>query len=140
VGLVRAHEIALSHLTRSRYAIACIAYLSIIDTLVRKGGQAIHDRGSKLGRLYTTLTGYTIVVWTAYPIVWGIVAGMRDVSVDAEIITFAALDVLAQGVFGAWLLFSWRRMPETRPEVGGFWVHGLSHEGQIRVGEEDNGA
>jgi bacteriorhodopsin len=107
---------------------------------VRKGRQAILDRGSKLARLYSALTGYTIVVWTAYPIVWGVVAGTRGVSVDAEIVIFAVLDVLAQGVFGAWLLFSWRRMPETRPEVGGFWVHGLSYEGQIRVGEEENGA
>jgi bacteriorhodopsin len=130
----------MPRLIRSRYAIACVAYLSIIDTLVRKGRQAIHDRGSKLGRLYTSLTAYTIVIWTAYLIVWGIIAGTHGVSVNAEIITFAALDVLAQGVFGAWLLFSWRRMPEAHPEVGGFWAHGLSHEGQIRVGEEENGA
>jgi bacteriorhodopsin len=107
---------------------------------VRKGRQAISERGSKHARLYNALTGYTIVVWTAYPIVWGIMAGTRGVGVDAEIITFAVLDVLAQGVFGAWLIFSWRRVPETRPEVGGFWAHGLSHEGRIRVGEEENGA
>jgi len=123
------------------YTIACIAYLSIIDTLVRKGRQAIRDRGSKLARLYTMLTGYTLVVWTAYPIVWGVVAGSaRNVGVNAEIITFAVLDVLAQGVFAAWLLFSYRRAPEARAEVGGFWVHGLGYEGQIRVGEEENGA
>lgn len=60
-------------------------------------------------------------------------------SVDQEIIAYAVLDVLAKPVFGAWLLFTHASIPETNVELGGFWAHGLSSEGAIRI-EDDEGA
>jgi len=47
---------------------------------------------------------------------------------------------LAKPVFGAWLLFTHMSMPETNVEIGGFWSQGLGSEGQIRVGDDDEGA
>ena len=38
--------------------------------------------------------------------IWGIADGSRKVDVDAEIIAYAVLDVLAKPVFGFWLLFT----------------------------------
>lgn len=38
--------------------------------------------------------------------VWGIADGSRKIDVDAEIIAYAVLDVLAKPVFGFWLLFT----------------------------------
>lgn len=57
-----------------------------------------------------------------------------------EIIAYAILDVLAKPIFGAWLLYTHATMPETNIEVGGFWTHGLTSEGAIRVGDDDEGA
>ena len=48
--------------------------------------------------------------------------------------------MLAKPIFGAWLLFTHISMPETNVEVGGFWSQGLSGEGAIRVGDDDEGA
>jgi len=48
--------------------------------------------------------------------------------------------VLAKPVFGAWLLFTHAKMPETHVDIGGFWTHGVSGEGGIRIGEDDDGA
>ena len=38
--------------------------------------------------------------------VWGIADGSRIANVDAEIIAYAVLDILAKPVFGFWLLFT----------------------------------
>ena len=69
--------------------------------------------------------------------IWGIADGSRKVNVDEEIIAYAVLDILAKPVFGAWLLITHQTMPETNVEIGGFWAHGLSGEGAIRVGDDD---
>lgn len=66
--------------------------------------------------------------------------GSRKLSVDMEIVSYAVLDILAKPVFGAWLLFTHASIPETNIDVGGFWAHGLSNEGSIRVGDDDDGA
>ncbi|KAI7076244.1 hypothetical protein KC327_g3764, partial [Hortaea werneckii] len=53
---------------------------------------------------------------------------------------YAILDILAKPIFGAWLLFTHQSMPECNVDLGGFWSQGLSGEGQIRVGDDDEGA
>ena len=72
--------------------------------------------------------------------IWGIADGSRNMDVDEEIIAYAVLDILAKPIFGAWLLFTHSSIPETNVEVGGFWSQGLSGEGSIRVGDDDEGA
>jgi len=119
------------------FAIAILSYLVIIYQLVINGRAAASARGSKVSKFFYSIAGYTILVWTAYPIVWAIADGKRMVSVNTEIIIFAVLDVLAKGVFGAWLLFTYRALPEAEVELGGFWAHGAASEGRIRIGEED---
>lgn len=56
---------------------------------------------------------------------------------DTEILVFAVLDVLAQPVFGLWLLMSHRNIAETNIDLGGWWSQGLASEGRIRIGDED---
>lgn len=56
---------------------------------------------------------------------------------DAEIIAYAVLDILAKPVFGFWLLMAYRQMPETNVDVGGYWSQGLGTEGAIRIGDEE---
>ncbi len=72
--------------------------------------------------------------------VWGIADGSRNASVDTEIIAYAILDILAKPVFGAWLLITHAKLPEAHADIGGFWSNGLSREGQLRVGDDDEGA
>jgi hypothetical protein len=45
--------------------------------------------------------------------IWGIADGARIVGLDAEIISYAVLDVLAKPVFGFWLLFTHDSMSST---------------------------
>ncbi|KAL9095903.1 MAG: hypothetical protein Q9165_001900 [Trypethelium subeluteriae] len=122
------------------YAIACIAYLVVVWQLAINGRAAVLNKGTKVARFFGSIAGFTLLLWTAYPIVWGVADGSRIASVDDEIIAYAVLDVLAKPVFGAWLLFTHQSMPETNVELGGFWSEGLKGEGQIRIGDDDDGA
>jgi len=119
------------------YAMACIAYLWVLYTLLFTARTTARAKGNKVQSFYTQIAVFTVVVWTAYPIIWALADGTRILSVNAEIIAYAVLDVLAKGVFGAWLLFTHARLPESNVSIGGFWAHGFNSEGTIRIQEED---
>jgi len=121
------------------YTIGCIAYLTIVWHLVYHGRNTATRRSSGVGKFYTAIAGFTIVLWTLYPIVWGIADGSRKLSVNREIIAYAVLDILAKPVFGTWLLITHSRVPETQVDVGGWWITGFSNEGALRL-DDDEGA
>lgn len=119
------------------YAIACVAYAFIIWHVALHGSRMVTAKGSKVVKLFSSLGAFTLILWTAYPIVWAIADGSRRTSVDTEIMLYAVLDILAKPVFGLWLLLSHRNVPETNIELGGYWSNGLSSEGHIRIGDEN---
>jgi bacteriorhodopsin len=116
------------------YAMSCAAFLVIIYQLAIPGRRAVMGKDSGTAKLFAAIGGFTIIIWTLYPIVWGIGDGSRRWSVDAEIIAYAILDILAKPVFGFWLLFTHGKNASS---IDGFWVHGLNTEGTLRVGEDD---
>jgi bacteriorhodopsin len=119
------------------YTIACIAYLVIVYQLAVNGQAAASGKDSKTKAFYAAIGGYTLLLWTVYPIIWGVADGARIADVDAEIIAYAVLDVLAKPVFGFWLLFTHDSMASTTPSLEGFWSKGFGGEGSIRVGDDD---
>ncbi|KAF2223423.1 hypothetical protein BDZ85DRAFT_197189 [Elsinoe ampelina] len=122
------------------YAFACVAYLVLVWQLAINGRATASGKGGKVGSFYLSIASFTLVLWTVYPIVWGVADGARIASVDQEIISYAILDVLAKPVFGAWLLYTHSVLPETNIELGGWWSRGLTGEGSLRVGDDDEGA
>lgn len=123
------------------YAMACAAYLVVIYLLAVSGRQTVAARDNKTATFFTSIGLYTLILWTAYPIVWGIGDGARHISVDAEIVAYAILDVLAKPVFGFWLLLTHERLPSSNVELDGAWSHGFGkREGILRVGDDDDAA
>lgn len=117
------------------YTIACVAFLVIVWQIGFNGRHAVANKDAKTKAFVGGISLFTLVLWTAYPIVWGVADGARRVSVDTEIIAYAVLDVLAKPVFGFWLLLTHDAMARNSPSIGGFWSEGLTSEGAIRVGE-----
>jgi len=119
------------------YAIALVSYLVVIWHYALNGRAHAAAKGSKVSSFYTAITAYTFVIWTVYPIIWAVGSGSRKMSVNAEVITYAILDVLAKAVFGAWLLITHAKTPETNVELGGFWSYGLNRDGALRIGDDN---
>ncbi|KAI0425958.1 hypothetical protein F5Y09DRAFT_80187 [Xylaria sp. FL1042] len=118
------------------YAFACLAYLTIIYQLGYKGRYAVSNKDNKTKAFFGAISLFMLLLWTIYPIVWGIADGARLVNVDGEIIAYAVLDVFAKAVFGFWLLLTHDSMSHTSLSIGGFWADGLSSEGTLRVSSD----
>jgi bacteriorhodopsin len=121
------------------YAMACIAYLVVVYQLGFNGRGVVQGKDAKTATFFSSIAGFTLILWTVYPIIWGIADGSRNIDVNAEIVAYAVLDVLAKPVFGFWLLFTHDAMSSSS-SIGGFWAEGLSKDGAIRVGDDDEGA
>jgi bacteriorhodopsin len=120
------------------YTMACVAYLIIVYQLVVPGRKAVRaSKDNKTAKLFASIGGFTLILWTLYPIVWGIGDGARKWSVDTEIIAYAVLDILAKPVFGFWLLLA-HANTNASPSIEGWWSTGLGSEGAIRI--DDDGA
>lgn len=82
-----------------------------------------------------SLSRYTLTLSS----IWGIADGSRNIDVNAEIIAYAVLDILAKPVFGFWLLFTHDNFASSA-SIDGFWANGLGKEGTLRIGDDDEGA
>lgn len=69
----------------------CFAFLPILHFLIAKL-PARAPKGAKSA--FRTLSWLTIVLWSAYPVVWGIGEGGNLVSPDVETVLYAILDVM----------------------------------------------
>ena len=49
------------------YAISCIAYLVVIWHLAVNGRAQANSRSQKVGSFFIAIAGYTLILWTAYP-------------------------------------------------------------------------
>jgi len=116
------------------YAMAIVAYLVIVYLFVVPGRRAASTKDNKTTKLFAAIGLFTLVIWTLYPIVWAISEGARKWSVDAEIIAYAILDILAKPVFGFWLLFAHGK---AITPIEGFWSHGVSSEGVLRLDDDE---
>ncbi|KIW17691.1 hypothetical protein PV08_04886 [Exophiala spinifera] len=119
------------------YAWACIAYLVVVYQLAFNGRTAVANKDSKTKAFYASIAGFTLILWTIYPIVWALSEGSHVINVNQEIIAYAVLDVLAKPVFGFWLLFTHDGMASTSPSLEGFWSQGFGSQGTLRVGDDD---
>lgn len=108
------------------YTMACIFYLYIVYALVITGRTSAAARGQKVSKLFDAVALFTLVLWTMYPVAWGLSEGAGILDVDQEIAFYAVLDVLAKGVFGLWLLTGHMNTPESAVPLEGFWISGVS--------------
>jgi bacteriorhodopsin len=49
------------------YAIGCIAYIFVVWHIGVIGARTVQARGAKVGKLFGSLSLFTLVLWTAYP-------------------------------------------------------------------------
>lgn len=49
------------------YAIGCIAYLFVIWHVALHGSRMVRAKGEKVGKLFGSLAGFTLILWTLYP-------------------------------------------------------------------------
>ncbi len=108
---------ALSHTMIARYAfwlISTIAMIFVLYYLATSLRSAAKARSADVEGTFNTLTALTLVLWTAYPILWLIgTEGAGVVGLGVETLGFMILDVSAKVGFGLILLRSRAIMGDT---------------------------
>jgi bacteriorhodopsin len=83
------------------YAISCIAFLVVLAVLWGPILKAARAQGAATAALYTRLARTLSVLWVIYPVLWLLgTEGTKTISLTAEIIVFAAIDLTAKVLFG----------------------------------------
>ncbi|KAI9022680.1 hypothetical protein DFJ74DRAFT_670426 [Hyaloraphidium curvatum] len=86
------------------FAMGCIAFVGLLIELLGPVRAAAARASAETGALFDQLAYWTLGLWTAYPIVWGLAEGSNFLSLEDEVGLYAVLDVSAKALFGFWLL------------------------------------
>lgn len=83
------------------------AFVAILAILLGQLSIVGRERAPEVAGLFRTLALLTVVLWTAYPIVWLLgTEGFGTLGVDVEVLVFMVLDLSAKVGFGLILLGS----------------------------------
>jgi len=105
------------------YGFSCFFYLCALYTILVPGRAAASRKSDAVGKFFTSIGVYILVVLAGYFVVGAFSEGLYMISVDMDIYLFGVLDVLSKIVFGIWLLSV--DIPEARIKLGSFWTGSL---------------
>ena len=105
---------------RGYFTFGCAALFYLLYVLVWEARRHANALGKDVGRAFLICGSLTSVLWTLYPIAWGICEGGNVIAPDSEAIFYGILDVLAKPVFGALLIWGHRGIDPTRL---GLYIH-----------------
>lgn len=86
------------------YAIGCFFEFVLTWGMLVTAPRYAFKRSRQIGWLYLGLAIYLNLLWFGYPVVWGLAEGSNTISEDAEIASYAGLDIAAKAVFGFLLM------------------------------------
>lgn len=96
------------------YVFGCVALFYILYQLVWEARRHANAMGNDVGKTFLQCGTLTAVLWTLYPIAWGVSEGANVIAPDSEAAFYGVLDVLAKPVFGALLIWGHRNIDPGR--------------------------
>lgn len=96
------------------FAFGCAALFYIIYQLAWEARKHANAMGKDIGTAFLQCGSLTALLWTLYPIAWGLCEGGNYIAPDSEAIFYGILDVLAKPVFGALLIWGHRNIDPAR--------------------------
>ncbi|KAI5294482.1 hypothetical protein KEM52_003913 [Ascosphaera acerosa] len=120
------------------YLIALFAYMMVFYQIFIKGRYAVMEKDDKARKFFTFVGIYYFMVSLAYPIIFGLGSYAHVLTVNAEVIIFAVLDFLSQGLLPIILVGSLQTIPAMCGCLDGFWTEGTNVDGSIRIEDDDD--
>jgi len=100
------------------FTVGCLAMFFVFYNIVWVGRRNANALGADVGKLYLAISGLTLLLWTVYPIIWGLAEGGNVISSDSEAVAYGILDFLAKPVFTAILLAGHSKLDISRFGLG----------------------
>ena len=92
------------------FTFGCAAFVAILYIGIIEGRSYARVLGPKVSKAYTACGVWTFLLWTIYPIAFGVSEGGNIISSDSEAVFYGILDILAKPGFGALLLWGHRNI------------------------------
>ncbi|EPS29498.1 hypothetical protein PDE_04448 [Penicillium oxalicum 114-2] len=96
------------------FTIGCVAYFMVAYIVIVVGMSHAKAIGQDVNRLFIMVSVWTLIMWTLYPIAWGLCEGGNVISADSEAVFYGVLDLLAKPVFGSILLWGHSKIDPAR--------------------------
>lgn len=102
------------------FAFGCFALCYILYQLAWEARLHANAMGKEVGKTFLYCGSLTAVLWTLYPIAWGVCEGGNIIAPDSEAAFYGVLDLFAKPVFGALLIWGHRNID---PSELGLHIH-----------------
>ncbi|KAF7719098.1 Uncharacterized protein PECH_000284 [Penicillium ucsense] len=96
------------------FTIGCVAFFMVAYVIIGVGMSHAKVIGQDVNRLFIMISVWTLVMWTLYPVAWGLCEGGNVISPDSEAVFYGVLDLLAKPVFGGILLWGHSKIDPAR--------------------------
>ncbi|GAC93584.1 hypothetical protein PHSY_001149 [Pseudozyma hubeiensis SY62] len=91
------------------YTMGCVAMFYVFWVIYGPGLKSASHLGDDFKKAYLYSSLVLTILWTLYPVAWGLADGGNVISPDGEMVFYGVLDLLAKPVFALFHLFSLRR-------------------------------
>jgi len=92
------------------FTFGAAAFFFIAFTILYDGRAYARVLGADVLRIFNILAAWTILLWTVYPVIWGVSEGGNIIPPDSEAVSYGVLDLLTKPVFGAVLIWGLRNV------------------------------
>ena len=82
------------------FGVSCLFFVPILSTLLGSLRKDVQKRPVAVRKLYDLLSGYTVIVWNAYPLLWLLHEGFNLIDLNTECIIHTVIDFFAKDIFG----------------------------------------
>ncbi|KAJ9609118.1 hypothetical protein H2200_006889 [Cladophialophora chaetospira] len=129
-------HLQFSHQSRTRrtnsdgtgfFTFGAVAFFFIAFTILYDGRAYARVLGADVLRIVNILAVWTTLLWTVYPIIWGVSEGGNIIPPDSEAVSYGILDLLTKPVFGAVLIWGLRTVDLER-----LGIHTIDNNPRVR--------
>ncbi|KAK5107740.1 hypothetical protein LTR62_000716 [Meristemomyces frigidus] len=96
------------------FTFGCVALCYVLYVLIFEARNHANVMGKDVGKTFLICGSLTALLWTLYPIAWGLCEGGNVISSDSEAIFYGILDLFAKPVFGALLIWGHKGIDPAR--------------------------
>ena len=81
------------------FTFGAAAFLFVAFSILWDGRAYARVMGADILRTYSILAAWTVLLWTVYPIIWGVSEGGNVIAPDSEAVAYGVLDLLTKRMF-----------------------------------------
>lgn len=92
------------------FTFGAVAFFFVAFAILWDGRAYARILGADVLKIFNILAVWIVLLWSVYPIIWGVSEGGNIIPPDSEAVSYGVLDILTKPVFGAVLIWGLRNV------------------------------